>query len=127
MRKTTFALGLLLFACAAPALAGLYPHVLTGSGTVTVKPDDDILVALPANVTTGYSWSATSSNPKIVTADGTAYRARASKAMGAGGEQILTFEAQKSGTAVITLSYRRPWEKTAKAAQTVTITVTVAK
>lgn len=127
MRKTLPALALALGACAAPAWAGLFPHVLTASGTVTVKPDDDFLVALPANPTTGYSWAATVSNAKVVTADGAAYRAPASKAMGAGGEQVLAFEAQHPGTATITLSYRRPWEKSTPAAQTVTIVVRVSK
>jgi inhibitor of cysteine peptidase len=92
-----------------------------------VKPDDDFLIALAANPTTGYGWTATVSNPKVVSADGAAYRAPASKALGAGGEQVLAFEAQHPGTATITLRYRRPWEKSTPAAQTVTILVRVSK
>lgn len=127
MRKTILALALALIACAAPALAGLYPMVLSASGAVTVKPNDDFLVALAANPTTGFSWTASSSDAKVVSAHGSAYRAPASGALGAGGEQVLAFRAQHPGTATITIRYRRPWEKSVPAARAVVITVTVAK
>lgn len=111
---------------AAPAFAALNPHVVTAAGPVTVKPGEELLVALASNPTTGYSWAAAVSGA-AVTAEGSAYRAPSGAALGAGGEQILAFEAVRAGTATITLSYRRPWEKGKKAARTVVVTVTVAK
>ena len=113
--------------CASTATAAIYPKVVTGSGGVALKPDDDFLVALPANPTTGYSWTVRVSDKNIVSAEGSAYKSPTGKAMGAGGEQVFGFEAVHAGSATITLEYRRPWEKGTKAAQTVTIRVQVAK
>lgn len=125
MHKAVLAAALAVVAAGAPALAALNPHVITASGPVTIKRGEEILVALAANPTTGYSWSASVAGNTVVAAEGSAYRAPASRALGAGGEQILAFEARRTGTATITLSYGRPWEKGVKAAQTVVITVTV--
>ena len=127
MRKAIIMAAAAIATAAAPAFAALNPHVVTASGPASVKSGDEILVALPANPTTGYSWSAAVSGKDVVVNEGSAYRAPSSAALGAGGEQILAFEARRAGKATITLSYRRPWEKGVKAARTVIVTVTVAK
>lgn len=127
MRKTTLALALALIACAAPALAGLYPTVLTGSASITVKPGDDVLVALAQNQTTGFSWEVVGSGKSVLSLEGSAIRPPASAALGAGGEKMFAFKAQQSGSATVEIAYRRPWEKHVKPARVVTITVTVTK
>jgi inhibitor of cysteine peptidase len=44
---------------------------------------------------------------------------------GSGGTQIFQFAADVSGSAKITLEYRRPWEKDAPPAKTFSVTINV--
>ena len=107
------------------AAAALYPSVLTAPGSVSVKPDDDFLIGAPANPTTGYTWSVSVSDPKVLGFKGSAYQRPASATLGAGGQTVFAFEAAHAGVATITLSYRRAWEKNLKAVRTMRFTVTV--
>lgn len=109
------------------AAAALSPTVFTKPGPIAVKPDDDFLIAVPANPTTGYRWSATVSDPKVVTAEGSAYQSPATVMPGAGGQQVFSLEAGHPGKATISLAYARPWEKNVKPAKVLLFTVSVAK
>lgn len=117
-----FALG-----AAAPVLADTYNGTVFTSSPVSVTAGQEFLIALPSNPTTGYSWTAKSSSG-AVTVWGSAYQAPVATAkplMGAGGEQIFVCNANKPGTAQITFSYTRPWQKGVKPARTMTFAVTV--
>lgn len=127
LRGTAPAFALALALTTAVATAALHPVVLTAPGPVSLKPGEELLIALPSNPTTGYSWAATISNTAVVRGEGSSYLAPGSTRMGAGGTQILAFESGRAGTATITVTYGRPWEKNVKAAKAMTFAVSVAK
>jgi predicted secreted protein len=125
--KSTF----IAFACAlmvtgsALAMEPVNGTVFTAS-PISVKTGQEFLIALPGNATTGYSWTAKSSGPAVAV-EGSAYQGSSSQRMGAGGQQIFIFEAGKPGSATVTFSYGRPWQKNTKPARTMTFAITVTK
>ncbi|HET9391898.1 MAG TPA: protease inhibitor I42 family protein [Candidatus Rubrimentiphilum sp.] len=128
LKSTVFAIVCAMF-IAAPALADTYNGTVFTSSPITVKVGQGFLIAIPGNPTTGYSWTAKSSNANI-TVWGSAYQgpsASAKPMMGAGGQQIFICNANKVGPGVLTFSYARPWEKGAKPARTMTFNVTITK
>lgn len=112
---------------AAVALAAaLSGNVYTdASKPIAVAVGNDFLIALPSNPTTGFSWSARVSG-SAVSSEGSAYQAHPSGgAMGAGGQQIFSLEAERAGSATVTFTYARPWEKGVAPAKTAVFHVTV--
>jgi inhibitor of cysteine peptidase len=91
--------------------------------TLQMRVGQTLLIQLPANPTTGYTWTVNGSVAPLTKSGKTNYAANSS-AMGAGGTQSLTFYAENTGTATITLDYRRPWENDPPA-KTFTVTFTV--
>ncbi len=125
--KGAFLAMLFSLGAAAPALADTYNGTVFTSSPVSVTAGQEFLIAIPSNPTTGYSWTGKSSNG-VVTVWGSAYQgppATAKQKMGTGGEQIFVCKANSPGTAQITFSYARPWQKGVKAARTMTFSVTV--
>lgn len=124
--KSTFFVIACALLVAAPALAveSVNGSVFTSS-PISVKVGQDFLIALPANPTTGYSWSAKSSAAAIAV-EGSAYQPSAAGKgmMGAGGQQIFVLEATRAGMATVTFSYARPWQKGVKPARTMTFSIT---
>ncbi len=87
-------------------------------------------ITLESNPSTGYGWFATSSNPDVLTQMGEPeYQAPASDStnpiVGAAGAETYYFQAADTGTATLTLDYKRGWETTATPEKTITITVEV--
>lgn len=122
-------LAALAFACASPALA-LTPHspVLVQDDAAqpqTIKAGEDFFIALPSNVTTGYAWSSTVADTKLVAYEGNVYQRPSRAIPGAGGQQLFIFHANRSGTTTIAFSYARPFESNAAPAKTLTFNVTV--
>jgi len=118
---------LFVFGAAAPALPDTYNGSVFTSSPVSVTAGQEFLIAIPSNPTTGYSWTGKSSSG-TVTVWGSAYEgppATVKQKMGSGGQQIFVCKANNPGTAQITFSYARPWEKGAKPARTMTFSVTV--
>jgi len=62
-------------------------------------------------LTTGYSWEAVEVNQAILRPVGKPEFTSDSTALGAGGVQILRFEAASPGRTALRLAYHRPWEK----------------
>lgn len=113
-------------AVAAPAVAAETVNgTVFSSSPAAVKVGQDFLIALPANPTTGYSWTAKSGSSAIMV-EGSAYQPSAAGKgmMGAGGQQIFVLEATRAGTATVIFSYARPWQKGMKPARTMTFTIT---
>lgn len=112
MRRTTAALALAIAAVALPAAAALSGNVYTDPATtIGVAHGAEFLVALPSNPTTGYGWTVRVSGSGVVS-EGSAYQgASAHGMMGAGGQQIFAFETTHAGSATLTFSYARPFEK----------------
>jgi len=96
-------------------------------GDVSLKMGGELEVHLGANHTTGYSWvAAPMANPVLVSLGKTTYQENpAGGKAGVGGTEIWRFKAVKAGKQALQFDYRRPWEKSAPAAKTVTFQVTV--
>ncbi len=75
----------------------------------TVKISDTFIVKLPSNSSTGYSWSYTASDPKIISLISSDYVA-SSDIPGAPGTQVFTFEPTTTGNVTLTFKYYRPFE-----------------
>jgi inhibitor of cysteine peptidase len=75
----------------------------------------DLLVFhLPANPSTGYSWSVAASKPGLLLQQGEAIceiPKSAKGRVGAGGTEVWRFRAERAGTLTLTFSYARVWEK----------------
>jgi inhibitor of cysteine peptidase len=96
--------------------------------TVQLADGGTLIVALPSNPTTGYSWSVSERSspqlelqgePRFVPAGST------TPVVGAGGTEVFTFEAVDTGTATLTLEYRRPFEPGAAPEDTYSVTVEI--
>ena len=110
------------------SLLGLMPHtpVFTdASQPVAVDAGEEFFIALGSNVTTGYSWSQAIADGKIVAYEGNVYQNPSNGLMGAGGQQIFIYHANRTGTTTLTFSYARPFEPNAPPAKTLTFNVTV--
>ena len=128
MKRTL--LGLLIAALlvgGTPALA-IQPHspvFVDASQTATVSPGEDFFIALPSNVTTGYSWTAQIGDGKLLAYEGNVYQPPAGGLIGAGGQQIFILHANRTGTTTVTFSYSAPFNTSAALSKTLTFTVTV--
>jgi inhibitor of cysteine peptidase len=119
MKKLMLPLFLALLAVTAPAAESKPTELEAIAGkkfTITLK----------SNPTTGYSWAlAPLPEGAAVKFVEQKYERPNTGMMGAGGQEIWTFEAVKPGKAEITLKYARSWEKDKPAAETRVFTVTV--
>jgi len=98
--------------------------------TLTAKVGELITVSLKGNPTTGYSWTEPQIAGDFVQAAGKVeYKTdkHPNGMVGVGGMFTVKLKAVKSGQAVVTMEYRRPWEKDQPAAQTFKVTIAVAK
>ena len=79
----------------------MQPHtpVFTDAGqVVAVAAGDDFFIALPSNPTTGYTWTQSLGDGKILAYEGNVYQPPSAGLMGAGGEQIFIYHANRSGS-----------------------------
>ncbi|HEV7731150.1 MAG TPA: protease inhibitor I42 family protein [Candidatus Binatia bacterium] len=91
-----------------------------------LRAGDRFEVTLEANPTTGYAWSlAPDPNAAVVRSLGSSFERPMGAAVGAGGQDVWTFQAVGPGTAIVTLVYGRPWERGVEPARTHTIDVHV--
>ena len=88
---------------------------------------DKITITLPSNGTTGFQWSLTGISDKTVVAQEgkSQYLTPKSTLAGAGGQEVWTFKALKTGTSTISLEYSQSWQGGTKGAWTFTANVTV--
>ena len=90
--------------------------------TISVKVGDSFVIALAANPTTGYSWTA-AVNPNATYVSST--QVTSSTLPGAGGTQQLTFRATAAGSSTLVLNYARSFETGVPPAQTQSFPLTV--
>jgi inhibitor of cysteine peptidase len=91
---------------------------------IDVASGDDFVIELESNSTTGYQWTATSSDEAVVSEQSSEYLKPSTDALGAPGKQRFVFEAGSAGSATLTLQYARGFEDGADARE-VTYSVTV--
>ena len=79
--------------------------------TISVGINQEFIIALDSNPTTGYDWEESHDDSLLSLVDDE-YKPdeKAAGLVGAGGTQYFRFKAIKTGQTEITLVYRRPWE-----------------
>ncbi len=79
--------------------------------TISVGIEEEFIIALDSNPTTGYDWEESHDNSVLNLVDDR-YEPdeKAAGLVGAGGTQYFRFKALKAGQTEITLVYKRPWE-----------------
>ena len=98
--------------------------------TQQVKKGEVLAITLESNPSTGYSWFAAISDPKVIVQMGEPqYQEPASSAgtplLGASGKQTFFLQAVETGTATVSLEYKRGWETDVASEKTITIMVEV--
>lgn len=118
---TSLSLIVLLTACS----TGLNIDADANGKTITLPVGQTLTIRLAGNITTGYGWQVLSVEESILKVDGEPEYKSESKKIGAGGEFILTFQAQSPGETNLELGYLRPWEENEIPLETFQITVVV--
>jgi len=91
-----------------------------------LKKGQPLVVTLEANPTTGYTWEvAEPLDEQVLRQAGEPEFKPESDLAGAGGVQILRFEAVNAGQTALKLAYRRSWEKDVEPLNTFSIQVIV--
>jgi inhibitor of cysteine peptidase len=120
--------GLLLTMALVPwgddAPATSVPAVYHQGDTITVANGGEFVIALPANPTTGYSWTA-DDDPDVTFVS--SEQVAGGSQPGAPGTQELTFRAEQTGTSTLELAYARPFEKGVPPVKTAKFPITVTK
>ncbi len=125
----TIGVGLLVTVVLVPwgddAPASSAPTVYHQGDSITVVDGDEFVIALPANPSTGYSWTAgDDAGVEFVSSRQVAGEAGESRP-GAPGTQELTFHAAKTGKTTLELAYARSFEGGVPPAKTAKFPVTV--
>jgi inhibitor of cysteine peptidase len=102
---------------------------VTASGPVSLKVGQTLVVTLPSNPSTGYSWTVSGApDSAVLTQEGDITYTPSNPDVvmpGSGGSETVRFTATAAGTTKLVLDYRRPWETDVPPVDTVTIDVTV--
>jgi inhibitor of cysteine peptidase len=81
------------------------------SETIAVTAGEEFAIRLESNPSTGYSWALTEPlDDSIVVSKGSDFEQGSNDAPGAGGHEVLTYEAVGDGTTTIDLGYLRSFE-----------------
>jgi inhibitor of cysteine peptidase len=79
--------------------------------TVNIGVNQEFIIALGSNPTTGYSWQENHDQTMLELLE-KSYKEEAKEGVvGAGGIEYFRFKALKAGETEITLTYERPWEE----------------
>ena len=132
MKRLLVLLGvtLLLTGCLPPSLfpseMPVTVSLADSSGEAALLPGQPLVVRLPSNPSTGYSWSYKVVGDDVLRLDSVSGVTAAKDGMvGAPGETAWTFRAQGKGIAELNYVYARSWEKSAAPAKTFRLTVVV--
>ena len=104
------------------------PVVLTSDDngtTYRMELDEEIVVTLESNATTGFEWAIDGLDESAVKSLGSSYITPTNGAVGQGGTEEWSFQALKPGTTVLSLKYWRPWEGDASIADRFELTLEV--
>jgi predicted secreted protein len=117
----------LALAAFAPARA-LQPHspVFTDpSQPVVVQAGEEFFIALASNQTTGYTWTQSLDDGKVLAYEGNVYQGPFNGLPGGGGQQIFIYHANRNGSTAVHFAYARPFEAAAAPAKSLIFRVTV--
>jgi inhibitor of cysteine peptidase len=96
--------------------------------TIEVQPDQEVVVILGGNPTTGYGWTVASVDEAVLAPTGEpSYEQESTDEtlVGGGGTFTLTFQAKAPGKTELELAYARPWETDVDPAETFAVSVIV--
>jgi inhibitor of cysteine peptidase len=81
--------------------------------TIDIGVNQEFVIALGSNPTTGYSWQASYDETMLELVGGhSKYKEEAKKGLvGAGGVECFQFKALKSARTIITMVYKKLWEE----------------
>ncbi len=79
--------------------------------TISIRLEQEFIIALDSNPTTGYDWEESYDPYKLKLIE-KKYEPdeKAAGLVGAGGTQYFRFTSQKTGETEATFTYKRPWE-----------------
>ena len=116
----------LLLAACSPAPQSVSVDASHSGETVNVASGASVIVTLDSNDTTGYEWRlAEDVDEDVLRLANSEYIAPETTLVGAGGQEVWTFEAVGAGETTISLEYVRPWEEGVPAVDTFQLTVVV--
>jgi inhibitor of cysteine peptidase len=93
---------------------------------IEARVNQDFVITLESNRTTGYEWQlAQSPDKNMLALVESEYQAPQNNLAGAGGKEVWTFKALAAGEARIFFKYIRPWEKDTPPAQERSFTVII--
>jgi inhibitor of cysteine peptidase len=78
--------------------------------SVEVHVGDSIVVQLPENPTTGFTWAIDQADAYVLRRQSFRYSAAPSAAVGGGGQRSFRFKAVRPGTVTLQLKLWREWE-----------------
>jgi predicted secreted protein len=93
--------------------------------TIQLSKGRALIVRLPVQFGTGFSWAITQMTGGALRLGGTQTDSQSAGTPGASETQIFTFEAISPGTGEIEIGYRQPWMKDQPAARNFTLHVLV--
>lgn len=107
-------------------LFSLFGYAADTSIMIVDPNSSQFTVTLPANPTTGYKWTATTYDHKLLNLVSSRFNAPQTKLIGAGGKTTFTFKLMKGKTypkaTKILFTYAQPWEPKSGTIKKVTIT-----
>jgi inhibitor of cysteine peptidase len=89
-------------------------NTYTDSGqTISIGVNQQFVVALGSNPTTGYRWQVRHDETmlEMVSSEYETGEPAKQGVVGAGGVELFSFKALKTGETKITMTYKRPWEE----------------
>jgi inhibitor of cysteine peptidase len=93
---------------------------------IELSPGDSLVVTLDSNPSTGFSWSISGITDEVVIGEvSNEFNGADTGMMGAGGQEVWTFEAVDKGTSTIEMQYSRSWETGVEPAGTFNVTIVV--
>jgi inhibitor of cysteine peptidase len=93
---------------------------------IELAPGDSLTVTLDSNPSTGFAWSISGiTNEAVIDDVSNEFNGADTGMMGAGGQEVWTFEAVDKGTSTIEMQYSRSWETGVEPAGTFNVTVVV--
>ena len=92
---------------------------------IMLEVDQELVVTLASNPSTGYGWSFQVTREGVIAAIGSEYELTGAQLPGSGGRERFRFIAVESGQTTLQLEYRRSWETETPPAETATYDVVV--
>jgi predicted secreted protein len=103
-----------LSACASGGAAGGTPRNIIlppEGGKIDARPGDILVITLPANPSTGYTWEVDPLDAGVLAQEGEPVTKAESDLIGAPSAMTFRFKAAGPGQVILSMSYRRPWEE----------------